>query len=357
MFTMKQLLAALPEIGLEGVYEAVEQAKLNKQLKYISDADEDGGAELIRQLGKIVRDEIKVVYLDMPDLQAERSKALGLLYDWLRSKPVVFLQGIHPARFAFQLALRVRRPRIIDQGGCGLCGPASILVPLAKQKPCAYVQLALALATAGKGTLNGLDLELGPGESQDWEARRVPEADYILLLALRKKAEILLAGSSSGGLDFDLDNQPTHATTPEQMVRLLTSAGYRNARSYTVSQHTYSKHRSEMQIATLTQHLRNCGQKLTDKNRELILMLVHPDIAKKAKYGSSLEAIFSGKPAWGPDPTVPRLADLHWILVKRLKVSMLSVEIKISTWRWSKTVLLPFDEFIHRYYGYVYAEP
>src|SRR6476469_7772298 len=43
--------------------------------------------------------------------------------------------GIHPLIFGTQLALRLRRPRTVDQGRTSLCGAASVLYEFAKSKP------------------------------------------------------------------------------------------------------------------------------------------------------------------------------------------------------------------------------
>ena len=80
----------------------------------------------------------------------------------------------------------------------------------------------------------------------------------------------------------------------------------------------------------------------------MIILLVHPDIARKAKNAAV---------AWTADPRVPRLADLHWILVKEITFPNGNVRLKISTWRWSGYAEFPIPEFMDRFHGYVIAVP
>jgi hypothetical protein len=297
----------------------------------------------------VVENEAKGVYNHEPELRHQRLLALALLRAWLAEDHALLVLNINKPRFVFQLALRIRRPRIVNQGGFGLCGPATILVALAKRDPMRYANFVVELVQTGSS-------DWAPGEAVTLTATdnglrgtATPEADFLPLLALRCRAELILAGGASGGIDFDLATQDSHATTPLQLVALLQRAGYHDVNDMTTSRRSFSVARTSTQLDAVLRHLQNCATKLSGPNREVVIMLVHPDIARRAKNGAAAP--------WGHDPTVAALARLHWILVKSLAVDIVagSVTIKISTWRWSGTVVLPLAEFVPRYYGYVLA--
>ena len=294
----------------------------------------------------------KGIYTTDTGLLKKRLDAIDLIIARHDENKKSFLMNIDINRLVFQLALRVRRPHSIDQGGFGFCGPTTILTALAKRDPVKYTNFVLGLASKGTAKWGSYDVSLKPDDAVGWNTseNKAPEADYVPLLALRKKAELVLSGSASGGIDFDLAKQPSHATTPRQMVQLLKMAGYSKVRDYTVALRTLPKHRTDIQVDVMTRHLKNCSTKITGSNKEIVIMLINADIADIVQTPST---------PWGSDPTVPKLADLHWILVKALNVNtgLKSVTIKIVTWCWSKTATLDLTKFVHRYFGYIIATP
>jgi hypothetical protein len=330
---------------IEDIYTRVEAVRTTPDV-YTPTAIE--ARDFLEAFLEIVRDEQKGVYGTEVGLRQERIDAMMHVMVWLQENEECLISHTDPNRLVFQLALRIRRPRIINQGSFGLCGPATMLCVLAKRDPVRYATMVLDLASSGRARWNDdeLSLEVGDGGGRQG---RAPDADWLPMLALRKKAELVLAGSQSGGLDFNLDDKDSHATTPGQLVELLTRGGWRNARDVTVARRTYSELRSEAQIDVLRRHLGNCSQRLTGHNREIVIMLVHPQVAQNAKYGNRV---------WGV-PTVDMLHKLHWILVKSLDVNVGAgtVRLKISTWRWSQEVQFSLADFIPRYFGYVYAAP
>jgi hypothetical protein len=289
----------------------------------------------------------KGVYTKKPGLLPARIDALHQIWDVITglTPPTSILIGIDPYRYLFLLAMRIRRPRVIDQGSMGFCGPATILTDLAKRDPCTYTKFAIDLLLSGKATWKSLIVSLEPGNAQDWQKRKIQQLEYVTMLALRKQAEIILSGSTSGGINFDLDNQDSHATTPSQMKILLEQAGYDPVRDLTVSSGTFSQQRTKLELENNERQLKTCSTQLTSGN--IVIMLVHPDVARNAKY-SRLN--------WS-NPTVKALHELHWINVKSLSINPPNVTLKIVTWRWSGTVTFPLDKFLPRYFGYIEAKP
>src|SRR6185312_3046813 len=58
----------------------------------------------------------------------ERLNALDTILTDLIGKPASAFPRIDVNKFAFQLALRVREPRLINQKSTNLCGPNSVLI-------------------------------------------------------------------------------------------------------------------------------------------------------------------------------------------------------------------------------------
>ena len=290
----------------------------------------------------------KGVYVQNPGLHDERVNALHQIWDVITglARPVSALTGIDPYRYLFLLAMRIRRPRVIDQGSVGFCGPATLLTDLAKREPRTYAKFAIDLLLTRRATWNGLGVVLEADDARDWQARRAQQLDFVTMLALRKRAEIALAGGRSGGIDLDLDNPDSHATTPGQMKCLLEAAGYHQVKDQTVSRRTFAVARSPTQLDVLERQLTTCAAALAGGN--IVIMLVHPDVARKAKNPGA---------AWSVDPRVAALHLLHWINVKSLNVLGGNVTIKIVTWRWSGTVIWRVTDFLPRYFGYMVAQP
>src|SRR5262249_22693218 len=132
--------------------------------------------------------------------------------------------AINPHKFAFQLALRVREPRLINQGQVNLCGPNSLLIQFAKDHPLAYAQLALDLFQKGKGSLAGLEIEAAH-KIQAHYADHLPEADYVVLGSLRNSGAILSDWGPVRNIGL--------LTKPGVLCKWLIEAGYTNVQDHT----------------------------------------------------------------------------------------------------------------------------
>ncbi len=85
-----------------------------------------------------------VVFKEGKELSAVRGNALSkiLVYNERPGQPC--FAGIDPHVFAFQLALRVREPSLIDQKTLGVCGESALMVVFAKSSPSAFADYALS---------------------------------------------------------------------------------------------------------------------------------------------------------------------------------------------------------------------
>lgn len=115
---------------------------------------------------------------------------------------------------AFQLVARVLEPRVVEQAGYGLCGPATFAVHLAKTRPVEYVELAYHLLKSGKAKIGTLDI--APNELvRQHDPQQIPHADWLILASVR---------NSDDKLGDDLSHYG--GTTFFAMVDWLKRAGY-----------------------------------------------------------------------------------------------------------------------------------
>lgn len=116
----------------------------------------------------------------------------------------------------YQLTLRVMEPRLVDQGGYGLCGPAAFAVLLAKTDPVAYVRAAVELLTLGRTRIRGLEVAPNEGIRLHCPAT-TPHADWLVLASIR---------SSSDVISETMDSGKYGGTNYGQMVQWLKASGY-----------------------------------------------------------------------------------------------------------------------------------
>jgi hypothetical protein len=92
-------------------------------------------------------------------------------------------------RVLYQLTIRVVKPMRINQRDFGLCGPAHVLVVLAKTNPERYVKLALDLLLHGKCSLHGIEITPNKYVRAYRPEFTIPEADWLLAASFRNADE------------------------------------------------------------------------------------------------------------------------------------------------------------------------
>lgn len=290
-----------------------------------------------------------------PSVEADR--AIKSLATWVGAGPVSCFNNsdINVHRSTFQLALRVCWPELLHQGGCGFCGPTTMLYEFAHRYPAAYAKCGMDLIEKGKGRIEinrgtlGLDIEIDPSsEAKDWQAKEVPEMDFIMLRGIRKRAELLVPGSSSGGQDFKFDNNVTHATTPSQIAEVLRTSGYTEVKDCTIS--WPGRPGGSSAVGQRSVNLLGCTFLCKmPAPRPIVIMLVN---------GKPVNDFFTGTvPTTVPAPVTSQLADLHWIVVEDLDAAGSNVEGKIITWTRAQDFSFAKDVFLGSYYGYVTGKP
>jgi hypothetical protein len=313
---------------------------------------------IIQKFIELTKEETKASYGSRTTLRAARLEALQAVLLWLGQGALTSPYFAHADRchVAVQIAMRVRKPSSMNQGMQGFCGPASVLVPMLKLRPLAYVQFTCALFDHATASFCGhtVDVRNAADFLRGWAADKGPAADFIALGSLRCSIETLVASpGGTGGLPFNFPVGETHATTPAQIAGLLTQAGYQNVQNLAMDDYLAPRNPQALQAAGL--NLAQCAQLLLTKPGAVVVMLVGFNIAMAAKR----------KAAINDQPHVPKLADLHWVFVRRITATGLpvngplngQVDMKLFTWRWSGPGCFKLGDFLPRYFGFVSAEP
>jgi hypothetical protein len=80
----------------------------------------------------------------------ERCLALSKVLSYYETPGKVCFSGVDPSVFAFQLALRIREPSLLNQKSLGACGAASLMTSFAKHNPAGLRRLCHLARVLGK---------------------------------------------------------------------------------------------------------------------------------------------------------------------------------------------------------------
>jgi hypothetical protein len=273
---------------------------------------------------------------------------------------------IDPGVFAIQLALRVRRPRSIDQGATGLCGAVSAAYTFAKTRPAEYMRFGLDLFFDGKAKFGQLQVEPSQKIKLSYPLRKdkIPWAvDYVVLVSLRE------CTFTSDAIGIDLIRGADETVLPGRLAQWLRDAGYKNVEDHTF----FGKNQQALVAKFATQigqpmHFGNAtGDALARENRlknakkslesasqafalgKLVFLFSDGEI------GHKLMAGLSGAMTEQKGPT--GLGNHHWMAVKKLNIPASNVvTLKAVTWGKSLEGSYDLDAFVSRYNGYVVAD-
>jgi hypothetical protein len=120
------------------------------------------------------------------------------------------------------LHVRIDDPYKIDQKGASLCGPAALVVELAKDEPTTYAEYVVALYENGEAHLGRLHVRAGTdlkNYALPTDGTAPDPADWIALASLRD--------STNWILDYqEVGNQVAGITTPGNMAQWVRDLGY-----------------------------------------------------------------------------------------------------------------------------------
>jgi hypothetical protein len=292
-----------------------------------------------------------------------RVQAINNIAQWVQNNPKSTFLGIDPAPFAFKLALRVRKPQLIDQTSSRLCGPVAVLATFGKLDPVRFAQLGMDLLTNGQGLLGNLTLTPTEHIRHGFPKQKtsISSVDYLLLVSLRQCADVESLA--------DMANVCNEMTTAGTVCQTLADAGYSD-----VQDHTFLDHGSIFDPGpwAIAQAEKVHGQKvfynkpspgahddnaiaenLCQAARELeagrlVLISGHGDIAEKVRNASY---------KLGSASAVSRLLSGHWTAVRKIAIVGKKVRLRIITWGGRYEGELDRADLFARYNGYVSAKP
>lgn len=219
---------------------------------------------------------------------------------------------------------RIEKPGRIDQGSGSLCGPASLLFVVTRDKPAQYAQFVVDLADRGRakiGTLEikaGKDLKLSRPDKND-----VKYADWIALASIRDSENDLF--------DYqDPSDTAAGITMPEDLAQWYKKVGYK-----TTKNETNLYFNKDFDHALTASKLRKQGYK--------VALFIHSNMI-----GSKYKE----------DSTTPN----HWVLLtSEIKVAGKNVSFTVYSWgnprrKVPQTGNMTKDQMEDNYYGFVAAK-
>jgi hypothetical protein len=281
---------------------------------------------------------------------AQRSKAIRQIEDFVtdKQKQSVFAH-VNKNVFAFQLALRARSPRNIDQKNTTLCGPVALIYDVAKPDPERYVDFAISLFSTGRGQFGAAQVTPSARIRRGYRVGRLPEADYVVLASVRETDAIAISS------DF-LRNIFT-LTKPGALCEFLTRAGYSD-----VQDHTFLNLSGPLKFlnAVTPFGLNASGHNPIDSGAgnlqkaaedlqkgRFVVMNADSAVAKAVKDRGGLVELARPLPA----------GDTHWTAIRKLQINKDDVLIKLITSGGSFEHTLNKDALLSRYAGYISADP
>ena len=335
---------------------------------YEQPASIDELRDFLTFLSLFVRKEIKKQGGEAKSLSDPRSKGIQAILDWLpeaqENSPA--FSGVKLIPFAYQLALRVRKPALIEQSSTALCGAVALLYSFAKLTPEKFAKLGMDLYQKGVGLFNELVLDPTPKIKTGFTGQKLlGEVDYVLLTSLRQCGDVSNLGGSL--------NVPNETLTAGSICSQLRLAGYKDVTNSTfINVSGFALKLAEVALGQKIYDSKsaNPGADAGDKAKMLlnlqrasnelakgrfVLMMGHGEIseaikAKKSKIGDSEPSAL--------DRTLRR----HWTAVRKIDVQTKdehnkTVSLRIITWGKRYDGQLELDNFLAHYEGFVSATP
>jgi hypothetical protein len=228
------------------------------------------------------------------------------------------------------MLMRIAYPGLIRQGGASLCGPAAMLYNLVRDRPAAYARYAIDLYETGEAKM--VDLSVKPSDTVRFYAppsTTVDAVDWLTAASLRD--------SENWFFSYDMaDKVFQGATTQMELAYWFHRAGYSDVK----------------EDANLLRHQRDT--KNMDEASRLISAGYRVCLLIDGQMLYTEEQAESGS-KW--------LRDRHWVVLQSpIDRSGGNVKMTIYTWgdgnrQVPQSGVLPLDDFLLNFYGYVAAKP
>jgi hypothetical protein len=228
------------------------------------------------------------------------------------------------------MLMRIAYPGLVDQNKSSLCGPVAVLYNLLLDRPGNYAQYAIDLYEKGQAKM--VDLSIKPSDgvrSYSPPSYKIAPVDWLTAASLRD--------SENWFLDYDnADNTFSGATTPMEMVWWFTRAGYSDIKEDA----NFARHQRDTKNMDEASRLFSAGHR--------VCLLIDYQMIKTEHQAESGSAI---------------LMDRHWVTL-RSTIDRSGGNVKMTIYTWGngnrqvpQSGVLPLDDFLMNFYGYVAAKP
>jgi hypothetical protein len=219
--------------------------------------------------------------------------------------------------FGWQLALRVREPKLIYQGQTGLCGTSAAVVQLARDYPVLYADLAINLFRYGRGRYGNIVIEPSFKIRTSRNTERLAACDYVVLRSFRGSMAGVAALFGRGG-----------GATSYMLTRQLRWAGYTEVEDHMAP----NQARRRVLLDRMAEKLASGHSVIVFTVAQLWLDL-----------SDNIPPVHSGKMGW--------VFGNHCMYVSKLSVlsrgsNTERVEIKYYTWGMSRRSIVDMDIFL-----------
>ncbi len=276
---------------------------------------------------------------------------------------------INPYRFAIELALRARRPSVVNQQETVLCGAAGIVSAHFKTDPVQAVNFAIDLVETGSGTLR--QYLISPNghvrEEPPPERFKMAQVDWVLLASLRYHFEPLAA--LIGIFSAEAADPLRQLTKPGLLFSTLTRMGYSTIEDRTFGLDGFS---TSTKIASAITREGMHGQSESSRGEanlqkaaadvalgKLVFLWSYGQLTEKTPLRVKNAAFPAATNAHQLQPVVDSIGfpALHWTLVRKLDVLPSNVRIRHYSWGNAREASFPKADFLRVYQGHVMADP
>jgi hypothetical protein len=326
-------------------------------------------AEFLTTFGAYIQDETKKDGLSKDvHKSGQRLEAIDSIKKWISANPRSVFTGINPAPFAFKLALRARKPQLIQQNGSRMCGPVGLLATYGKFDPKGFAQLGMNLLSAGQGSFKNLVLQPGTHILHGFPTQKasLPSVDYVLLVSLRKCCDVGSLGS--------MGNVHNETTTAGSLCQMLADAGYTDVQDHTFLDHGGGFFEPGPKLIEMAQNAlqqkvfyadrapKAKGEEARKKNLQkaaselqsgrFVLIQSHGDISIYVRDGGTFGITnFTN--------AMSRTLNRHWTAARKIEFRQndQQVFLRLVTWGGRYDREIAWADFHPRYEGYVSAKP
>jgi hypothetical protein len=348
---------------LKGLSKEEKEATITEAIKDVFDLVDLGiepptRAELINFL-KVFKVFVKYEPIQKPVLCSE---AIDSLLTWIQTNPGCVFTGVNLDLYTFQLALRLRKPEIIDQDQKNLCGQVAMCYSYAAEDPKGFALFGMTLVSTGTGLLRQAQITASNFVKTTAPPVTMPVVDYVLLSSIR------CALGRTGILEVALES-----TQPSLLAAWLRKMGYHNVEEHLLQMKPIKSFDDVDAIMTgRVVGMLQSGQKTVPGSKVKYLedpgkrqeQLTCMNLARTKLTGGhivlmviddSLEDILAGKK---PAVMMAKQAiELHWVILTEMEVG--GFQVKVSFVSHGKVFAGTVDAgvFCTRFSGFVSGNP